>query len=131
MSLLGLFLYANSQNQSLKELDIGFVQIIIWIFYTIFNLVSIIQLKNKTYGDLVMKINLVPLNQGILKLTSIFLREIYIAIIVFIALEYEYGWLALVISFMPMGKSKEKQIPLLATDIIYKSTYIESEKRQV
>ncbi len=130
ISLFGLFLYANSQNQSLKELDTGFVQIVILIFYTIFILFSIIQLKNKTYGDLVMKINLVSLNKNVLKLSSIFSREIYIAIIILVALEYGYGWLALVISFMPMGKSKEKQIPIIATDIIYKSTYIESKISQ-
>ena len=128
LSLLGLFFYANSHDQSLRELDIDFVQIIIWIFYIIFILVTIIQLKNKTYGDLIMKIYLVPLHKRDLKLSNVFSREIFIAILLFIAIEYNYGWFALVIGLIPTGKSKDENIPLIATDIICKSTYISNKK---
>lgn len=124
ITLFGLFFYTVSNELSLKELDREFTIIIIFVFFILFMFISIMKLKNRTYGDLLMKIKLVPLNKDHFNIYLAFSREIYFIILLFITFEYSFGWIALVINLFPMGKSKKDKTPLIILDIICKSTYI-------
>jgi hypothetical protein len=122
--LIGYFSWSKIYEQTLFLNEINSILLISWFAYCTFIIVSISILKNRTYGDSVLKIKAIQMRTGKVSVMRLISREIYIAVIFLLAIKFTYGWLAIFLSLIPFGKSKSINTYLIAVDFIFNTKYI-------